>query len=157
MNGLPNEQTVVYAMVLAASGYAHQANYHIHCDEAVLNLQDGRIPSPWRNHRRHGCGHKPSLAQTTCRATRNFKNALKSIPGEKSFWYSIRRLDQTWQKALYNPYTYRIAKPQMKTSTAWPKFTKTWQIMANRLARPLPFPHTKHLIDSADGWEYIED
>ena len=41
MNGLPNEQTVVYAMVLAASGYAHQANYHIHCDEAVLDLQDG--------------------------------------------------------------------------------------------------------------------
>ena len=41
MNRLANEQTVVYAMVLAASGYAHQASYHIHCDEAVLDLQDG--------------------------------------------------------------------------------------------------------------------
>ena len=28
-------------MVLAKSGYVHEASCHINCDEAVLDLQDG--------------------------------------------------------------------------------------------------------------------
>ena len=32
---------MVYAMVLAESGYVHEADCHINCDEAVLDLQDG--------------------------------------------------------------------------------------------------------------------
>lgn len=41
LNRLAKERTVVYAMVLADSGYVHEASCHIHCDEAVLDLQDG--------------------------------------------------------------------------------------------------------------------
>ena len=41
MNRIRNERTVVYAMVLAESGYVHEADCHINCDEAVLDLQDG--------------------------------------------------------------------------------------------------------------------
>jgi hypothetical protein len=50
MNRLGNERTVVYAMVLAESGYIHEASYHINCDEAVLDLHDG-IPKymGWRD------------------------------------------------------------------------------------------------------------
>ena len=33
--------TVVYAMILAESGYVHKASHHINCDEAVLDLHDG--------------------------------------------------------------------------------------------------------------------
>ena len=40
MNRL-GDWTVVYAMVLANSGYVHQASCHIHCDESVFDLQDG--------------------------------------------------------------------------------------------------------------------
>lgn len=50
LNRLAKDRTVVYAMVLAASGYVHEASCHIHCDEAVLDLQDG-IPkyNGWPN------------------------------------------------------------------------------------------------------------
>ena len=41
LNRLGNDRTVVYAMVLAESGYVHEASCHIHCDEAVLDLHDG--------------------------------------------------------------------------------------------------------------------
>ena len=41
MNLIRNERTVVYAMVLAESGYVHEADCHINCAEAVLDLQDG--------------------------------------------------------------------------------------------------------------------
>ena len=50
LNRLAKGRTVVYAMVLADSGYVHEASCHIHCDETVLDLQDG-IPkySGWPN------------------------------------------------------------------------------------------------------------
>ena len=50
LNRLDNGRTVVYAMILAESGYVHEASCHIHCDEAVLDLQDG-IPkyTGWPN------------------------------------------------------------------------------------------------------------
>ena len=50
MNRLGNDHTAVYAMVLSESGYVHEARYHIHCDEAVLDLHDG-IPKfmGWRD------------------------------------------------------------------------------------------------------------
>lgn len=50
MNRLGNDYTAVYAMVLSESGYVHEASYHIHCDEAVLDLHDG-IPKfmGWRD------------------------------------------------------------------------------------------------------------
>ncbi len=41
MNRLPGEKTVVYAMVLAESGYVHEASHHINCNEAMLDLHDG--------------------------------------------------------------------------------------------------------------------
>ncbi|NKB65790.1 MAG: GFA family protein [Candidatus Latescibacteria bacterium] len=41
LNRVRGEWTVVYAMVLVDSGYVHQADCHIHCDEAVLDLHDG--------------------------------------------------------------------------------------------------------------------
>lgn len=52
MNHLANGKIVVYAMVLAESGYVHKATCHINCDETVLNLQDGLpkyvdIPAEW--------------------------------------------------------------------------------------------------------------
>ena len=37
----PDGRTVVYAMVLANSGYVHQASCHIHCDESVFDMRDG--------------------------------------------------------------------------------------------------------------------
>ena len=50
MNRLGNDHTAVYVMVLSESGYVHEARYHIHCDEAVLDLHDG-IPKfmGWRD------------------------------------------------------------------------------------------------------------
>lgn len=52
MNHLPNGRVVVYAMVLAESGYVHKANCHIHCDETVIHLRDGLpkyvdLPAEW--------------------------------------------------------------------------------------------------------------
>ncbi len=41
MNKVGPQRTVIYAMVLAGSGYVHDASFHIHCDEAVLDLCDG--------------------------------------------------------------------------------------------------------------------
>ncbi len=41
MNLIRNERMVVYAMVLAEPGYVHEADCHIKCAEAVLDLQDG--------------------------------------------------------------------------------------------------------------------
>jgi len=52
MNRKPNRRTVVYAVVLAASGFSHRAEFHIHCDESVLDMQDGLpkyldVPKEW--------------------------------------------------------------------------------------------------------------
>ena len=41
LNRLGNGATVVYAVVLMGSGYVPQPGLHIHCDESVLDLQDG--------------------------------------------------------------------------------------------------------------------
>lgn len=44
------EFTVVYAALLTDSGFVHDGSYHIHCDEAMLDLHDG-IPKfmGWRD------------------------------------------------------------------------------------------------------------
>ena len=41
--------TVVYAALLTDSGFVHEGSFHIHCDEAMLDLHDG-IPKfmEWR-------------------------------------------------------------------------------------------------------------
>ena len=43
-------RTVVYAALLTDSGFVHEGSFHIHCDEAMLDLQDG-IPKfmGWRD------------------------------------------------------------------------------------------------------------
>lgn len=41
MNRKPNRRTVVYATVLAGSGFLHRAEFHIHCDERILDMPDG--------------------------------------------------------------------------------------------------------------------
>ena len=41
MNRLESGHTVVYAALLADSGFVHEGSYHIHCDEAMLDLHDG--------------------------------------------------------------------------------------------------------------------
>jgi len=41
MNRLNDEVSVVYAMVLAGSGYVHKPSRHIYCEETVFDVQDG--------------------------------------------------------------------------------------------------------------------
>jgi hypothetical protein len=41
LNRLRRGRSVVYAAILSGSGYVHKAEFHIHCDEAILDLSDG--------------------------------------------------------------------------------------------------------------------
>ena len=41
MNRPGSGHTVVYAALLTDSGFVHEGSYHIHCDEAMLDLHDG--------------------------------------------------------------------------------------------------------------------
>ena len=41
MSRKPNRRIVVYAVVLAASGFCHRAEFRILCDENVLYMPDG--------------------------------------------------------------------------------------------------------------------
>ena len=52
MSRKPNRRTVVYAVVLAASGFCHRAEFRILCDESVLDMPDGfpkyvDVPKKW--------------------------------------------------------------------------------------------------------------
>ena len=52
LNRKPNGRTVVYAAILAKSGYVHEAICHIHCQESVFEVQVGLpkyqdLPSKW--------------------------------------------------------------------------------------------------------------
>jgi len=40
MNRKPSNRTIVYAAILAGSGYAHQPELHIHCDESIMDMPD---------------------------------------------------------------------------------------------------------------------
>ncbi|HAA77526.1 TPA: hypothetical protein DCE37_20635 [Candidatus Latescibacteria bacterium] len=53
VNKKPDGMVVVYANVLAGSGYVHQPSCHIYCEESVFDLQDGLpkyfdLPAEWR-------------------------------------------------------------------------------------------------------------
>ena len=41
MSRKPNRRTVVYAVVLAASGFCHRAEFRILCHESFLDMPDG--------------------------------------------------------------------------------------------------------------------
>ena len=52
MSRKPNRRIVVYAVVLAASGFCHRAEFRILCDENVLYMPDGftkyvDVPKKW--------------------------------------------------------------------------------------------------------------
>lgn len=46
---IDEDVTVVYAALLTGSGFVHEGSFHIHCDEAMLDLHDG-VPKfmEWR-------------------------------------------------------------------------------------------------------------